>query len=217
MMRKGKGFREPRRRGFDDDEPFSRETRGLRPPTARPFGDFPRDAGPVDGPTAEATVKWFNPEKGFGFAELADGSGDAFIHVAAVQAAGLETIQPGAKLKVMVGQGAKGPQITRLLEVDDSGVTQAPPRRASPHGAAGGSRRSVDHSSAVDMIGTVKWFNTEKGFGFVACDDGGKDVFLHISVLERSGLANLAEGQRVSMGVVDTPKGREAVRIASAG
>lgn len=214
-MRKGKGFREPRRRGFDDDEPFSRETRGMRP-AGRPFGDFPRDASPVEGPTAEATVKWFNPEKGFGFAELADGSGDAFIHVAAVQAAGLETIQPGAKLKVMVGQGAKGPQITRLLEVDDSGVSQAAVRRPA-HGGAGHSRRTVDPSTAVDMVGTVKWFNTEKGFGFVACDDGGKDVFLHISVLERSGLGNLAEGQRVAMGVVDTPKGREAVTIASAG
>jgi len=216
MMRKGKGFREPRRRGFDDDEPFSRETRGMRP-AGRPFGDFPRDASPVEGPTAEATVKWFNPEKGFGFAELADGSGDAFIHVAAVQAAGLETIQPGAKLKVMVGQGAKGPQITRLLEVDDSGVSQAPARRPAHGGGGGFSRRTVDPSTAVDMVGTVKWFNTEKGFGFVACDDGGKDVFLHISVLERSGLGNLAEGQRVSMGVVDTPKGREAVTIAAAG
>ena len=189
----------------------------MRPAAGRPFGDFPRDASPVEGPTAEATVKWFNPEKGFGFAELADGSGDAFIHVAAVQAAGLETIQPGAKLKVMVGQGAKGPQITRLLEVDDSGVSQAPARRPAHGGGGGFSRRTVDPSTAVDMVGTVKWFNTEKGFGFVACDDGGKDVFLHISVLERSGLGNLAEGQRVSMGVVDTPKGREAVTIAAAG
>ena len=195
----------------------------MRPAGGRPFGDFPRDASPVEGPTSEATVKWFNPEKGFGFAELADGSGDAFIHVAAVQAAGLETIQPGAKLKVIVGQGAKGPQITRLLEVDDSGVSQAPPRRPGGFGGGGGSgggshsRRTVDLSSAVEMVGTVKWFNTEKGFGFVACDDGGKDVFLHISVLERSGLGNLAEGQRVAMGVVDTPKGREAVTIASAG
>lgn len=213
MMRKGKGFREPRRRGFDDDEPFSRDmSRSIRP--ARSFGEAPRDAVPVDAPTVDATVKWFNPEKGFGFAELADGSGDAFIHVAAVQAAGLDTIQPGAKLKVHVGQGAKGPQITRLLEVDDSGVQQAPPRR-SAH--TGGSRRNADLSSAVEMVGTVKWFNSEKGFGFVACDDGGKDVFLHISVLERSGIGNLPEGQRVSMGVVDTPKGREAVTIALAG
>ena len=62
----------------------------------------------------------------------------------------------------------------------------------------------------------MKWFNADKGFGFVACDDGGKDVFLHV-VLQKSGVAQLAEGQRVSMGVVDTPKGREAVSISLAG
>jgi CspA family cold shock protein len=67
------------------------------------------------------------------------------------------------------------------------------------------------------MVGTVKWFNADKGFGFVACDDGGKDIFLHVSVLQRSGVAELAEGQRVSMGVVDTPKGRGAVSISLAG
>jgi|APTNR8051073442_1049403.scaffolds.fasta_scaffold12189_1 CspA family cold shock protein len=217
MMRKGKGFREPRRRGFDDDEPFSRETRGMRPAT-RPFGDVSRDAAPVDTPVIEATVKWFNPEKGFGFAELADGSGDAFMHVAALQAAGYETVQPGAKLKVQVSQGAKGPQITRLLEVDETTAVAPPPRRPGGHtGGPGQSRRTADPSTAVEMVGTVKWFNAEKGFGFIACDDGGKDVFLHVSVLGRSGLSSLAEGQRVSMGVVDTPKGREAVTVSIAG
>ena len=46
--------------------------------------------------------------------------------------------------------------------------------------------------------GTVKWFNTAKGFGFIQPDDGGKDVFVHISAVERAGLSNLAEGQKVS-------------------
>jgi cold shock protein len=214
MIRKGKGFREPRRRGFDDDEPFAREMRGMRP--ARPFGDAPRDAAPATGPVIEATVKWFNAEKGFGFAELADGSGDAFLHIAAVQAAGRESVQPGAKLKAHVSQGAKGPQITRVVEVDETNVVAPPPRRTM-HGGTGQGRRLADPSTAVEMAGTVKWFNAEKGFGFVACDDGGKDVFLHVSVLGRSGLDHLAEGQRVSMGVVDTPKGREAVSVALAG
>ncbi|MBK8175934.1 MAG: cold shock domain-containing protein [Rhodospirillales bacterium] len=214
-MRKGKGFREPRRRGFDDDEPFSREGRGIRP--ARPFGDVARDAAPAEGPIVDATVKWFNPEKGFGFAEIADGSGDAFMHVAALQAAGFDSVQPGAKLRVHVGQGAKGPQITRVLEVDETNIAPPPPRRTERASPGGFSRRSVDVSNAVDMVGTVKWFNAEKGFGFVACDDGGKDVFLHISVLERSNIPHLAEGQRVAMGVVDTPKGREAVTVADAG
>lgn len=63
------------------------------------------------------------------------------------------------------------------------------------------------------MDATVKWFNGEKGFGFVVTEDGGKDVFLHISVLEKAGLRSLAEGQRITMRVVQTPKGREAVSI----
>jgi CspA family cold shock protein len=61
------------------------------------------------GAAVDATVKWFNAEKGFGFAEIADGSGDAFLHVKAIQALGRETIPPGAKLSVQVGQVAGGP------------------------------------------------------------------------------------------------------------
>ena len=47
-------------------------------------------------------------------------------------------------------------------------------------------------------IGTVKWFNVQKGFGFIQPDDGGKDVFVHISAVERAGMANLREGQKLS-------------------
>ena len=74
-------------------------------PGGAPRGFTP---GPPEGPTVDATVKWFNPEKGFGFAELSDGSGDAFLHIGVVQAAGKETVPPGAKLKCHVGQGQKG-------------------------------------------------------------------------------------------------------------
>ena len=66
---------------------------------------------------------------------------------------------------------------------------------------------------ATTVEGTVKWFNSDKGFGFVVGDDGGKDVFLHVSVVERSGLATVGEGQRLSMKVVKTAKGREAVSL----
>lgn len=61
--------------------------------------------------------------------------------------------------------------------------------------------------------GTVKWFNGQKGYGFIQPDDGGKDVFVHISILSPSGVARLTEGQHVNMRVVDTPKGREAISI----
>ena len=50
--------------------------------------------------------------------------------------------------------------------------------------------------------GTVKWFNSQKGFGFIEPADGSKDVFVHISAVERAGMSNLSEGQKVSFDVV---------------
>jgi CspA family cold shock protein len=59
--------------------------------------------------------------------------------------------------------------------------------------------------------GIVKWFNGQKGFGFIQPDDGGSDVFVHISAVERAGLSNLAEGQRLSYEVkVDTRRGKSS-------
>ena len=58
-------------------------------------------------------------------------------------------------------------------------------------------------------IGTVKFFNTQKGFGFITPSDGGKDVFVHISAVERAGMSTLNEGQRVSYEVI-TERGNQA-------
>lgn len=57
--------------------------------------------------------------------------------------------------------------------------------------------------------GTVKWFNTTKGFGFIAPDEGGKDVFVHISAVERSGLTGLADNQKVEYELIEGRDGRE--------
>lgn len=57
--------------------------------------------------------------------------------------------------------------------------------------------------------GTVKWFNTTKGYGFIAPDDGGKDVFVHISAVERSGLTGLADNQKVEFDLQDGRDGRQ--------
>lgn len=58
--------------------------------------------------------------------------------------------------------------------------------------------------------GTVKWFNASKGYGFIAPEDGGKDVFVHVSAVERAGLSGLKEGQRVEFDVVPGRDGRTA-------
>ena len=64
--------------------------------------------------------------------------------------------------------------------------------------------------------GTVKWFNATKGYGFIAPDDGGKDVFVHISAVEQSGMGALNEGQRVNFETITESKGAKAVDLSAA-
>jgi CspA family cold shock protein len=65
-----------------------------------------------------------------------------------------------------------------------------------------------------EQPGTVKWYNPAKGFGFIAVEDGGKDVFVHRSALMRAGLPDLQEGQRVIVQTVEGQKGREVATIS---
>ncbi len=61
--------------------------------------------------------------------------------------------------------------------------------------------------------GTVKWFNSEKGYGFISPDSGEKDVFVHFSAIDGEGYRNLEEGQRVEFSIEDSPKGPQAVNV----
>jgi len=202
----------------------------------------------ASGPEQDAVVKWFNPEKGFGFAELSDGTGDAFLHIRAVEASGHSELEPGTKLSVRVAPGQRGPQVTEVLSVDTSTAQPRAPRRTGGFGGPGGGgdrfgggggggdrfggggggaggygsgapRRSSYPSApretgpVEDLTGVVKWYNPAKGFGFIAPDDGGRDVFVHRSALERARLPDLQEGQRVQIGVTQGMKGREVATI----
>lgn len=66
------------------------------------------------------------------------------------------------------------------------------------------------------ITGTVKWFNANKGYGFITPEDGSKDVFVHQSALQRGGFRSLADGQRVTFDVEQGPKGPSAVRVQAA-
>jgi cold shock protein len=187
---------------------------GFLAPTA-PYPQNPvvHKASPDHGTAIDAIVKWFNSEKGCGFVEVADGSGDAFLHIKTLQAMGRDTISAGAKLNVFIGQGDKGRHISRIVAIEDGGQTIVPSPAASY--PIRQKRREVDSSTAKEVAGKVKWFSAEKGMGFVAAEDGGKDVFVHISVVKKARMADLSEDQRISMRVTETPKGRQAVSIAA--
>ncbi len=170
-------------------------------------------AASVEDSAVEATVRWFRTERGYGFVELPEGRGDAFLHLNALRPVGRESLPTGAKLRVIVGLGPKGAQVTRVVEVDASSIVESSVRSFAA-GARTQGRRAPDASAAVDLTGRVKWFDGVRGFGFVASDDFGKDVFVHCSILRPTGVLRLAEGQAVAMRVVDTPKGREAIEIS---
>ena len=89
------------------------------------------------------------------------------------------------------------------------------PRRKSRLDVRGRSDRHIRRATGatVEEVGTVKWYNANKGFGFIAPDQGGKDIFVHASALERAGIMGLAEGQRVAIDVAQGQKGPEAVGL----
>jgi CspA family cold shock protein len=165
----------------------------------RRTGSAPEDAPPTH--TVEAKVKWFNASKGFGFVTMADGSPDAFLPMAILRRAGYEDVREGSSITCEVGAGAKGPLVTAVVNIDASTAVDA---------GMSGERRA---RPANTLEGAVKWFEPDKGYGFMAPDGGGKDVFIHITALRRSGLEALDPGQRVRAEVVDGRKGLEADHI----
>lgn len=162
--------------------------------------EFP---SPGEGEQVEAVVKWFNLSKGFGFVAPEDQSPDAFMHVSVLTRAGLQQVAEGTKLLVQIGQGPKGRQVLSIVSILGQGEIPA----------VAVSRYQEPSGPTEEMLGTVKWFKSDKGFGFVAPDDGGKDVFVHKSIVSRLGLMGLETGQRLKMQVHTASKGREAVSI----
>jgi len=198
-MGRYKDYREPKRRGYDDDNTFND-----RVPEARP--NYPTPSAPQASEPVDAVVKWFNAEKGFGFVALVGGS-EAFIHIRKLEAAGHSSVPEGARIKVRIGQGQRGPEVTDVIEVDLSTAqsgSSAERRLATPSQVVG---------QAKESTGTVKMYKADKGFGFVGQDGGGKDVFVHATALARAGLSGLTEGQRVRMQIGQRKKGLEAQAI----
>jgi CspA family cold shock protein len=164
---------------------------------------------------ASGTVKWFNTAKGFGFIQPDDGGSDVFVHISAVEQAGLRGLNEGDLVNFELEQDRRSGKLSAgQLVVTGQGAAPARsgggggfdrPRGGGfgggggggfGGGGGGGGRPAGD--PAGTGAGTVKWFNPTKGFGFIQPEDGGQDVFVHISAVEQAGLRGLNEGQHVA-------------------
>jgi len=153
-----------------------------------------------------ATVKWFNSTKGFGFVTLDDGS-DAFCHASALTHLASTELPQGATVYCDVANGQRGMQVTAVHSVDLS-TAEAQPLSRGPRP----SRGPRDGSGPMGD-GHVKFFNEQKGFGFVVPETGGADVYVHASALRRSGVPTLMPEQKVRFSTRQGMKGVEVDRI----
>jgi CspA family cold shock protein len=148
--------------------------------------------------TGKGVVKFFNTQKGFGFIQREDGGEDVFVHISAVERAGLEGLAEGQQLQFnLVDRGGKI-SAADLQVVGD--VIAVAAKAATP-------QRQLTGEKAT---GTVKFFNAMKGFGFITRDDGQPDAFVHISAVERSGMRELNEGDKLEFDLEVDRRGKHS-------
>ena len=146
----------------------------------------------------KGVVKFFNPQKGFGFIVRDDGGEDVFVHISAVAQAGLTDLADGQPLEfTLVDRGGR----VSATNIRIDGETM-PVERAER-----GPQRQLTGEKAQ---GTVKFFNAMKGFGFIQRDDGQPDAFVHISAVERAGMPTLNEGDRLAFELEVDRRGKYA-------
>ena len=156
-------------------------------------------------------VKFFNGQKGFGFIVRDDGGEDVFVHISAVEQAGLTGLAEGQPLGfTLVDRGGRISATDLKIDGEPMPVQERGPRpeRAAGGPGGGGGGRELTGEKAT---GTVKFFNAMKGFGFIQRDDGQPDAFVHISAVERAGMTSLNEGDRLEFELeVDNRRGKYA-------
>lgn len=154
-------------------------------------------------------VKWFDPIKGFGFVVADEGGPDILLHANVLRNFGQSSVADGAKIELDVQETDRGIQATEVFSIEppvgQEGATLADFEDIDPE---------VIRTAPLEPA-RVKWFDKGKGFGFANIFGRGEDVFVHVEVLRRSGLADLQPGEAVGLRVIDGKRGRMATEVCA--
>ncbi|MEM9550250.1 MAG: cold shock domain-containing protein [Pseudomonadota bacterium] len=152
-------------------------------------------------------VKWFDPTKGFGFVVSDTGGPDILLHVNVLRNFGQSSVADGSQIEVVTHRTERGVQAIEVISI-------TPPDRDDGPVLTDIAGADMDAMRSVPMEpARVKWFDKGKGFGFANVFGRPDDVFLHIEVLRRSGLADLQPGEALAVRVIDGKRGQMAAEV----
>lgn len=155
----------------------------------------------------QGRVKWFDPVKGFGFVLADAGGADILLHANVLRNFGQSSVADNALVEIDVQDTERGVQAVAVLAIQ-------PPEPLETSGLADLDAIDPEVVRATPLqAARIKWFDKGKGFGFANTFGSKEDVFVHIEVLRRSGLADLQPGEAVAVRVIDGKRGRIAMEV----
>ena len=153
-------------------------------------------------------VKWFDPGKGFGFVVADEGGPDILLHANVLRNFGQSSVADGAVIEIVVQKTDRGTQAVEILNLQ-------PPETEASTRLEDIDQPGLDADESDYLPARVKWFDKAKGFGFANAFGDPEDIFIHVEVLRRSGLADLQPGEAVCLKVVEGKRGRMASVVSA--